>query len=424
MKEITTCEVCKTPALNSVLDLGSHVLCDDLREIGSREIQKTYPIEILFCEVCKTAHQRYQIPRETLFPRDYHYRAHQTGDVLAGMRGLVESVESSLGRLANKRVLDIGCNDGSLLDFFKAKGALTFGVEPTLAALEAANNHRVINAYFDAKLREVLREIAPEIITFTNVFAHIEDLDSLLENLRAIALPATTIVIENHYLGAVLAKRQFDTFYHEHPRTYSLESFRFIAKNLGREIVKVEFVERYGGNIRVFLGRESLGSRGALAGEIRAGAAGADSPRFAQNCTPRFAPSLAHGEADFGAGFASLREFIAAWQGAKRAEIDHLVAEFGALSAKAFPGRAAILLKMLELDSPQIEAIFEKPGSKKIGFYAPGTSIPILDEAGLFSRDHEIVLNLAWHISGEIHHYLRDNAAKNGVKIRRIVDIC
>jgi hypothetical protein len=63
----------------------------------------------------------------------------------------------------------------------------------------------------------------------------------------------TLLVIENHYLGGVLDKMQFDTFYHEHPRTYSLESFKYIAKQLNMKLFAVEFVSRYGGNIRVYL---------------------------------------------------------------------------------------------------------------------------------------------------------------------------
>ena len=60
-------------------------------------------------------------------------------------------------------------------------------------------------------------------------------------------------VIENHYLLNVIKKTQFDTFYHEHPRTYSFSSFKEIAKSLGMNINKLEFPSRYGGNIRVFI---------------------------------------------------------------------------------------------------------------------------------------------------------------------------
>ena len=90
---------------------------------------------------------------------------------------------------------------------------------------------------------------SPDIITFTNVFAHIENLSELIEALLIIMTPRTLLVIENHYLGSVLDSCQFDTFYHEHPRTYSLTSFKYIAISLGVTLQNVEFPMRYGGNI-------------------------------------------------------------------------------------------------------------------------------------------------------------------------------
>ena len=57
------------------------------------------------------------------------------------------------------------------------------------------------------------------------MFAHIEDLNSLINNLRKLVSDETYLIIENHYMGAVIKKNQFDTFYHEHPRTYSATSF-------------------------------------------------------------------------------------------------------------------------------------------------------------------------------------------------------
>ena len=65
-------------------------------------------------------------------------------------------------------------------------------------------------------------------------------------------------MIENHYLGDILKKHQFDTFYHEHPRTYSLKSFEVIAQSIDKKLLDVEFPQRYGGNIRVFIGRTKL----------------------------------------------------------------------------------------------------------------------------------------------------------------------
>ena len=95
---------------------------------------------------------------------------------------------------------------------------------------------------------------SPDFITFTNVFAHIGNLPELLDSLRLLITNKTVIVIENHYLGAILQTEQFDTYYHEHPRTYSHNSFKYIAKSLGLELLDAQYVSRYGGNIRVYLG--------------------------------------------------------------------------------------------------------------------------------------------------------------------------
>ena len=126
MKNITnikSCEVCDGDNLKSVFNLGLHPLSDDLVPVNRSEVCAEYPFEILYCSDCNTAHQSCQVEKKLLFPRTYHYRARFTADVLDGMAEFVEACEVRLGSLAGKKVLDIGCNDVSLLGFFKKKGA-------------------------------------------------------------------------------------------------------------------------------------------------------------------------------------------------------------------------------------------------------------------------------------------------------------
>ncbi|ODQ88280.1 class I SAM-dependent methyltransferase [Mycolicibacterium holsaticum] len=394
LTEITRCEVCGGDRLLPVLDLGRHPLCDDLVEIGDPRRCREYPINIAFCPTCATAHQRYQVPKEELFPVDYHYRSRFTADVLSGMRSLVATCGERLGPLTDKLVLDVGCNDGSLLDFFRDAGAKTAGIEPTGAGRDAAaKGHFVVQDYLSAATATAVRDDVgqPDLITFTNVFAHIEDLSGVLAALKLLLAPQTTIVIENHYLGAVLDRHQFDTFYHEHPRTYSYHSFDFIAKSLGLDIVGVEFPARYGGNIRVMLGR---------------GAQGANETA-----------ELVAREQNFLRNFGQLSRDVELWKDRKGREIRQIVAEHGPIRAKAFPGRAAILVKLLGLTAAEIVAVHEKPGSNKIGHYVPGTRIPILADDDLFALGPQSkpLLNLAWHISAEIRRYLADNGYQGQV---------
>jgi SAM-dependent methyltransferase len=390
LSEITSCEVCGSTHLESVLNLGAHPMCDDLVPIGDARICEEYPIEILYCAACRTAHQRFQIPKEQLFPQTYHYRSRHTADVLSGMLDLVETCLKSTGSLFGKNILDIGCNDGSLLGFFAEKGSKTFGIEPTGAYSDAQSaGHDVMHAYFtESTAKDFIKQHGhPDLITFTNVFAHIEDLGEILRAINILRHPATFIMIENHYLGAVLERQQFDTFYHEHPRTYSYGSFMKIADTLGMKVGLAQFPSRYGGNIRVFL-QPSLDE---------------------SEVTHDRAEEIGRKEASFIHDFQTLASNIGQWHSVKSAEIAAAVNLHGPLVAKAFPGRAAIPMKMLGIDQTMVSAVYEKPQSDKIGHYIPGTRIPILSDEVIL-KDHpegSPILNLAWHIAQEIQGYMQ-----------------
>src|SRR5664280_495913 len=391
LHEIHDCEVCGNRGLIPVLDLGEHPMCDDLILVGDPRICREYPIEILYCAQCCTAHQRFQIPKLELFPASYHYRSRFTADVLNGMAGLVAECERRFGTLRAKTVLDVGCNDGSLLDFFKLKGAATIGVEPTEAYRDAARKgHRIFNDFLSTGLAESVAasEGKPDFIVFTNVFAHIENLREVIRSLNVLMASHTILVIENHYLGAVLDRKQFDTFYHEHPRTYSATSFAHIAPLLSARLLAVEFPARYGGNIRVYIGNTAQGDDGAIG-----------------------STDVIAAEQLFLTKFSQLRADMEHWRQTKMAFVEQQVKRDGPLRAKAFPGRAAILARLLRLNEHSISAVYEKPGSLKIGHYVPGTRIPISSDDDLFALSDKTkpLLNLAWHIGDEIRRYVREH---------------
>ena len=380
MKQITNCEVCGNIQLKLVLNLGPNPLCDDLIKINSRKKNIKYPIKIVYCKKCKTAHQKYQVNKKKLFPTNYHYRASMTKDVLDGMQQLANSSKKIIKSLKNKYVLDIGCNDGSLLKNYKKMGAKTIGVEPTDAILESKNVDYKFQNYFDKNTVKNIKKITKRIdlITFTNVFAHIDDLDKLINNLKLLITNDTLIIIENHYLGSILKNNQFDTFYHEHPRTYSLESFKYIAKKLEMKIVNYTLPKRYGGNIRVYLKK----SKSKKIIKINA-------------------------ENNIYNKFKKMNKFINGWKKNFKKEIKEYNKIYGPLRAKAFPGRASILINTLKLSNKNIYAVYEKNESLKINHYVPGTKIKILKDSNFNYEDKSPIINFAWHINKEIKKYMR-----------------
>ena len=161
------------------------------------------------------------------------------------------------------------------------------------------------------------------------------------------------------------------------------------------KILKYNFPGRYGGNIRVFYysaANKIINYRG-----------------------------LTNKEKNFYKDIKKINFFVNFWKKNKSLQIAKLYKKFGPLPAKAFPGRAAILLKILNLKKNYIDCIYEKENSNKIGNYAPGTKIPIYSDRNLKKIDKKKpIINLAWHIKNEIKHYLKRKNIKN--KLINIID--
>tara|TARA_B100001540_G_C15810073_1_gene644063 strand:+ start:1853 stop:3046 length:1194 start_codon:yes stop_codon:yes gene_type:complete len=388
------CEVCNSSNTFPFLDLGKQPLCDDLIKINSNKKCKKYTSKIYFCNTCYTAFHKTKVKPSKLFPKNYHYRARFTKDVIKGMKDLVISIKK-FTKKKRLKILDIGCNDGSLLDIFYKNNFITFGIEPTDAVQDANKKHILINNFFNKSTAKsfLKKNSYPDIITFTNVFAHINNLRDLIKNLKIICNKNTLIVIENHYLNSIIKKKQFDTFYHEHPRTYSLRSFTFIVNQLGFKLLKVQFPKRYGGNIRVFIGRGNKNSKNIL--------------------------RLISKEKKQLNELKNLQKNMEKWKHNKKKFISKLNSKYGPLIAKAFPGRASILINILKLNKKNISSVYEQVGSPKIGYKVPGTDIPILSDKYLKRKDKSVpIINLAWHITKEIRFYLKKNNINN-----EIVDI-
>jgi SAM-dependent methyltransferase len=382
------CEVCLEPSIKRAINLGSHPLCDDLTPIGKKTEVDVFSQEITLCSKCLTAHQVYPVKKELLFRETYRYRAALTQDVLTGMDNLVSTVADLFNIDEKSKILDIGCNDGSLLKIFKKRfNCQVIGVDPTNAILEAKDQlTHAFEGFFNSEVsNQILEEFgAMNIITFTNVFAHIENLPELLSNLNKLINDETLLVIENHYLGSILKTSQFDTFYHEHPRTYSATSFVYIAKTLNMEVKKIEFPARYGGNIRVILSRSN-----AIKAENQL-------------------KKILDKESMFYKQFYELEHFYLNWQQETRNCIVNLAQE-GEIFGKSLPGRAVMLISSLNINASFMPAVYEQPSSPKNGHYVPGTKIEIRSDEELFANNPKKLIVWSWHIIDEIIDYLSQN---------------
>jgi hypothetical protein len=149
-------------------------------------------------------------------------------------------------------------------------------------------------------------------------------------------------------------------------------------------LFKYEFPKRYGGNVRVFMKRN----------------------KFVQNKISKInSLKLLIEKKEINKYLFLFRKRINSWVKQKLKFFKDINQKFGPIQAKSFPARASLIINILKLNSKNISNIYEKPGSKKIGYYVPGTDIKIISDNDIKNKKIPLI-NFSWHIKNEIKKYM------------------
>lgn len=377
---LTTCQICGSSALAPVLDLGHMPPCDSLLDADALlEAETVYPLRFLRCTECGLAQIDYVVAPEILFHPSYPYISGITPTLVANLQGTAAATVARFGIEAGSLAIDIGSNDGTLLQGFKSAGMRVLGVEATnVARIAEQNGIPTLQAFFDEDVaRGVRDEHGPAAaITATNMFAHVQRLGSLLRGVTHLLTEGGVFVTESHYLLDLLETTQYDSIYHEHLKFYSMRPLLRLFEAHGFSVVDVERIPNYGGSIRVYAVKGQAEARSTvpdlLAEEERFGLY--DGAVF-----DSFARRVAKSKLD-------LLEFVTA--AAARGET---VAGIGC------PGRASTLLNHCGIDPDLMPYIAEQSTSLKLGLHLPGTHIPVVDEQVLFAEPPAHAVMLSWH---------------------------
>jgi SAM-dependent methyltransferase len=383
------CQVCGSDNLAEIIDLGHQPPCAALLSKEQlRQPEVGYPLRLNQCLDCTLAQLDYVVPGHKIYPIDYPYIAGISWPVVEAHRKMAEHICT---RFRPSSVLDIGSNDGTLLAQFKALGCSVLGVEPTgVGYIAEKAGIPTAHACFDERIAAEFG--AFDVITMTNVFAHMAELGSVMRGVCKALNKDGVLVIENHYLLDVLERNQFDTVYHEHIRTYTLQSLRTLFSMYGLEIFDAARVPRYGGNIRVFVGWRGRHGVSDAVYDLTKLEAETDWAALIRN---------------FRHGVALAKEVFLAYT--------HKRQSVGCSA----PGRASTLLNYFGATTSHLSYTGEIDGSLKIGKYIPGCHIPIVSNIRLLEDEPESIVLLAWHYAEEIATRLR----KEGVRSKLVAPL-
>lgn len=394
---ISSCQICNSPKLYLILDLGYQPLCDTLltKDMLNKP-ENTYPLRMMWCKDCTGVQLDYCVDGKVVYHPDYPYRSGITWPLVDYQRNLSLSLIKKYNLNSKDLVIDVGSGDGTLLEGFKRDGVRILGVEPTNMA-KYANTHGIetIQSFFDIKTSEKIKKKYGKaaIITATNVFAHMQTIGEVVVGIYNLLEDDGVFVSETHYLLDVIQDCQFDTIYHEHLRTYSLRSLIKLFDQYDFTVVDVERGSRYGGNIRV---------------HVTKGKGKSVSLNVAK---------LLKLEKD--SGLDKLETYTKFAQRVQKARLEFMdflinVKKSGkSIVGKSCPGRASTLLNYYGVDKELIPYLAELPTSLKLGMYLPGKHIPVVDERILFKEQPDFIVLLAWHYAKEIMERLKAEGLKS-----------
>ncbi len=257
----SSCRICQGAKLRRILSLGPTPLANAfLREEEKHLPERYFPLDVYLCKDCSLVQLLDVVDPRVLF-KDYVYVSSTSPVFVAHFADFAQKVFTRFSLNEDSLVIDIGSNDGILLRPFKKLGARVLGVEPdrSIGATARKAGVETLTSFFSLDVaKKILKKYGDaDIITATNVFAHVDDIHGLVQGVRHLLSKNGVFIIEVPYLVDFLEKNLFDTVYHEHLSYFSVTALKAFFDKVGMTITHVEKVPTHGGSLRVFSAKTS-----------------------------------------------------------------------------------------------------------------------------------------------------------------------
>ena len=236
MTENSTCLACGGDNVRKSLDLGIQPLANSYLQIKDGE-ENVYPLGLKLCLDCYHLQLTHTVDPEIIY-KNYLYVSGTSSTLKKYSKWFADFVKEYVGDFNDNNILDIGCNDGTQLNYFKSLGFVTYGVDPAENIHEnRIDNHNVICDFFNPKITEKLNRTF-DVIIAQNVFAHNPNPLSFLETCKKLMHKDSTLFIQTSQANMVL-NNEFDTIYHEHINFFNSLSMSKLCERSGLNLIDV-----------------------------------------------------------------------------------------------------------------------------------------------------------------------------------------
>jgi len=252
---IKGCRCCGSKDIDDVLSLGDQYVSDF---VASAENSVRAPLELVRCRSCNLIQLRHTFSRQKLY-KHYWYRSGISPTMRQALSELVQKSSETANLAPGDMVVDVGCNDGTLLRSYEIPGLSLVGFEPAENLMEDARRGTtwIFNDFFSSELfLSKFESRKPRVVTSVAMFYDLDDPNSFVAGINEI-LPNNGIwVVQQNYLATMLEQNGFDNIGHEHLEYYSLGTMQSLLDRHGLEVFDVEVNDVNGGSFRAFIGRK------------------------------------------------------------------------------------------------------------------------------------------------------------------------
>ncbi len=251
----STCRLCNSDKIESIFSLGNLYISDFVEK---KTDGRQAPLEMIYCHNCSLLQLKHTAPQELLYSGFYWYRSGVTETMKKALRNITENVESLIDLKEGDVVLDIGANDGTLLETYKNKKIVKIGCEPAKNLVDELNKRadHVINDFWLIENYEKLEKSTgigkAKVITAIGMFYDMEDPNQFIRDVQLALDDDGIFIAQLMCLRQMLETNDLGNICHEHLEYYSLESLKFLFENNKLEIFKIEENEINGGSYRIF----------------------------------------------------------------------------------------------------------------------------------------------------------------------------
>lgn len=264
IEETKVCRVCGNDRFVPVLSLGNQRLSSVFPRPEAPQPSHS-PLELIRCDTdagpdaCGLVQLRYTADLDEMYGTTYGYHSSLSPTMESHLRrkilGLLDFVNPDPGDI----ILDIGCNDGTLLNCCEGRGLKRVGIDPSSEKFRAffQPDIEVIYDFFTAaRVREMIGERSCRVITSIAMFYDIDDPVEFMRQIKSLLAPDGVWALELSYLPLMLTNLTYDQICHEHVTYLALRDMTRMAAQVGLRVVDVELNEVNGGSFHLVICHE------------------------------------------------------------------------------------------------------------------------------------------------------------------------